>query len=741
MLPNAIIFLLSSIFSLIILYILGVVWFGDKRNQMVRSFFILGVTTTAWISFSGILSAIREESFPTVLSIAMLSVCAMPFAVLWFALHYTESSLTRSRLVQVLLLALPAADVVLMLTSWFHRLYFTDYTFPIPGKGMLYWIHSLLALVAVSLAVLHLLLHAVRHRRHRLFTLSAGLGIALSTIGHLLYALAPWVNYDLSFVGFFLTFLLLAFSSHKSHIFKLRRVTVDQIFSSLDDIFFIFDEKGLIIESNLMAKAAFPHLADTEDSVKIDKLIEHISPRLLSCTPSNLFDFILQRANECDGELQVTSEDSVKTYALHWQCISRGPARAAGYVLGLSDTSVYQNMIDEIGRKNESLTILHQEATLASKAKSAFLANMSHEIRTPLNAIIGMSHIAQSSLDNREKAAASLHKVQMASKHLLDLLNNILDMSKIESGKFSLASEPFSLQTALDEVEGIFTQRCEEKSIALITDLDTASLPAAVTGDALRLKQVLINLLGNAVKFTSQGGTIRLGVNAESHEGHLSLGISVHDTGIGMTDEQLSRLFSAFEQADNTIAIKYGGTGIGLALSQHLVGMMGGVITVESRLGLGSVFSFVIQLPIEEQTEQPGPETQGEHPDLSQKRVLVVDDVDLNRFILCEFLSETNAIIEEAEDGAQALELVKAAPERYYDLIFMDVQMPNMDGYEATRQLRALSREDAATLPIVAMTANAYREDQERAYQAGMNRHIAKPLDIAELMRTLREVL
>ena len=404
-----------------------------------------------------------------------------------------------------------------------------------------------------------------------------------------------------------------------------------------------------------------------------------------------------------------------------------------------AETALYRDMIDEISRKNESLIKQNAEAISASKAKSAFLANMSHEIRTPMNAIIGMSYIAKESLNDKEKVAESIEQITRASGHLLELLNNILDMSKIESGKFKLAPEPFSLQSALDEAVSIFTLRCNEKNISLIMDID--ALPAVVLGDALRLKQVIINLLGNAVKFTEPEGEVCLGVSGEEIEGTLKLRVSVRDTGIGMSEEQISRLFNAFEQADGSIATRYGGTGIGLALSQHLVGLMGGVITVESLPGHGSIFSFAIELPISASDGEDDGKQACDSLDLSGKRLLIVDDVEINRIIMSEFLSKTNAVIEEVQDGAQAVSAFTESPEGYYDLIFMDVRMPNMDGYEATRRIRAMSRKDAAALPIVAMTANAYREDVEKALAAGMTAHLAKPLEFERICGLLAHLI
>ena len=739
MIPQFPIFILSAICSLVILYILGIIWFGDRRNQMVRCFFALGVVVTYWIVFNGILAVSSSLSFPVILSTGMIFVCILPFVLLWFSLNYTKSPYVNSKLLQILIFVLPTVDVLMMLTSGMHGLFFTDYLFPIPGKGIFYWFHVGICLSAVLMSFVIIMIYASKPHRNRVLTILAGICILISTFIHTTFAFDPDWKYDLSAIGIFITFLLFAFAAHKSHILRLRTTTITQIFCTLDDIFFIFDKEGIVIETNSVARASFPQFTSVEGSASIEELLEHLSPQIIKCSPANLMEMISEKTVDCSGEICINLDDGeVKTCALRWR-IMKHNSHVIGYIFSLSDTSTYHDMIDEINNKNETLTRLNDEAMSATKAKSEFLANISHEIRTPLNAIIGMSQIAKNSIGDHHKTEESIDHVLGASRHLLELLNNVLDMSKIESGKFSIASEPFSLEKIFDEVVEIFSQRCEEKSLILTTKFD--KFPATVLGDSLHLKQVVINLLGNALKFTAPGGDIKLSVNASAFRKNLILRVSVHDTGIGMTEEQVSRIFTAFEQADSTITANYGGTGLGLALSQHLVGMMGGTIIVESQLAKGSVFSFSIELPISADQCTTQSDGSSAAPDLSGKRVLITDDIEINRLIMSEFLSSTNAIVEEVEDGVQAVDFVRKNPEGYYDLIFMDIQMPIMNGYDATRQIRSIPREDVSMLPIVAMTANAYREDVEKAIDAGMTAHLAKPVDIEKVYALLSQLL
>lgn len=396
-----------------------------------------------------------------------------------------------------------------------------------------------------------------------------------------------------------------------------------------------------------------------------------------------------------------------------------------------------------VRQRTTELEIQTEAAKVASQAKSEFLSRMSHEIRTPLNAVIGMAQIARQIPGQPEKSVASIDKIIGASDHLLGILNDVLDMAKIESGKFALVQTPFDIKNAMAEVVTIILQRCQEKDITFMSNID--DLPfLSVVGDKLRLKQVIINLLGNAVKFTPENGQIDFSVDIidETPE-NISLYFVIKDNGIGMTSEQLSRLFKAFEQADTSVAVQYGGTGLGLAISQNQINQMGGEINAESKLNVGSTFTFTLTLPIAQTLSINNTQKTGEIPalDLSRKRILLAEDVEINRIILTELLEDTGITINEAANGQEAVDMFAGSPEGAYDLIFMDVQMPVLNGYQATGKIRALARADAQTIPIIAMTANAYKEDIEAALQSGMNGHLSKPIDITMVRRTLAEHL
>jgi CheY-like chemotaxis protein len=524
----------------------------------------------------------------------------------------------------------------------------------------------------------------------------------------------------------------------------------------------------------------------------------------------------------------------------------------------------------------QNLVLARENALSSTRAKSEFLSNMSHEMRTPMNAIIGMTSIAKSSPDVERKDYC-LGKIEDASTHLLGVINDILDMSKIEANKFELSNAEFSFEKMLQKVVNVINFRVEEKHQKLSARIDP-NIPDALIGDDQRLAQVITNLLSNAVKFTPENGSISLDADfAGAEDGICTIRIRVSDSGIGISQEQKSRLFSSFEQADSGISRKFGGTGLGLAISKSIVEMMGGEIWVESEPGRGSTFSFTLKATRANAEHRPrlspgvdwkklrvlavddaqdvreffadialrigvpldvassgeeaigaarrnGPydicfvdwnmpgmngielsrwirghgggeslivlliasaewdeieadardigvsrfltkpifpssivdclnesmgadgrnaakdAVSGETDCFEGYRILLAEDVEVNREIVLALLEPTLMDIDCAENGAEALRMYRESPERY-DMIFMDVQMPEMDGYEATRLIRALDVPGAKRVPIVAMTANVFREDIERCLESGMNDHVGKPLDFGNVLAKLHKYL
>ena len=383
------------------------------------------------------------------------------------------------------------------------------------------------------------------------------------------------------------------------------------------------------------------------------------------------------------------------------------------------------------------------KATEANKAKSDFLSNMSHEIRTPLNAIIGMTMIGKNApLIDRKNYA--LDMIQDASTQLLGVINDVLDMSKIAENKLELSCAEFNFERLLQKATTIFTIRMEEKNLDFKLHIDR-DIPETLIGDDQRLTQVITNLLGNAVKFTPASGSISLDTRfVEEKGGNCAIQFSVRDTGIGISEEQQKHLFEPFQQAESSTSRKYGGTGLGLAISKSIVEMMKGEIRLESEPGKGSVFTFTVRM--KRGTEKKRPVSISENGEEGNHYindffdgycVLLVEDIEINRDIVLALLEPAHLEIDCAENGKEAVRMFVESSEKY-DLIFMDIQMPEMDGYEATRRIRALGTEKAKSIPIIAMTANAFVEDVEKCLEAGMNSHVGKPLNIQDVIERLR---
>lgn len=391
----------------------------------------------------------------------------------------------------------------------------------------------------------------------------------------------------------------------------------------------------------------------------------------------------------------------------------------------------------------------YEAANRANHAKSDFLARMSHDIRTPMNAIIGMTSIAATHIDNKERVTDCLKKITASGKHLLTLINEVLDMSKIESGRLELSEEEFNLQELIDNLLTIMQPQVEEHEHTLkfsVKDLEHEY----VIGDSPHIQQVFVNILGNSVKYTPRGGELSLSVTEiPTHKPRMGCYEFVfEDNGIGMSPEFLEHIFEPFSREDESSGNKVQGTGLGLAIVSNLVKMMGGELKVESTQGQGSKFTITLHLQLQDENKRRLNASENSNP-LSEvgpdtfvgRRILLAEDNEINAEIATEIFTSTGLTVDHVWNGKEALDRLADTEPGYYGMVFMDVQMPLMDGYTATRSIRDSDREDLQNIPIIAMTANAFAEDVKAALNAGMNQHIAKPLDVKQIMEVLQRWL
>ena len=405
------------------------------------------------------------------------------------------------------------------------------------------------------------------------------------------------------------------------------------------------------------------------------------------------------------------------------------------FALALVAAVVFLRWMQTSQRELETQQQANRYLEEASRAKSDFLSNMSHDIRTPINGIMGMVLLARKQ-ENPPKTEECLRNIDGASRHLLSLVNDVLDMSSIESGKVIFTPKPLNIRTVPENCATIVRGQMEDRGIKFITDFAPLSRPFGMV-DELHLRQVLLNILSNASKYTPEGGTVWFRVyELPERDGKTVVRFQIEDTGAGMKPEFLEHIWERFSQEAGGSRTSYKGTGLGMAITKNYVDLMGGTVDVQSVFNEGSTFTVDMPFDI---AEDPNRETGDEPTEFSIKgaRVLLVEDNDLNLIIASELLEDEGAVITTAGNGREAVDIFRDCPPDAFDLILMDIMMPEMDGLEATQVIRALPRDDAAKIPIIAMTANAFEADIRKALDAGMNAHLSKPIDLPVMLRTL----
>ena len=415
-----------------------------------------------------------------------------------------------------------------------------------------------------------------------------------------------------------------------------------------------------------------------------------------------------------------------------------------GTRMAVVGTRNIDSLIKKERMQEEKLKKAYVAAENANKAKTEFLNNMSHDIRTPMNVILGYNHLMKSQL-TESKQLDYQKKIEQSGKLLLAIINNVLDMARIESGKIKVDENYERVGEVVDEIISTFSSEAEEKEIHLSGSMKVTH--RNILCDGTKIREIYVNLVSNAMKYTPRGGNVTITVEELpcEKEGYMKVKSEIKDTGIGMSKEYLPTLFEPFSREQNTTTGRIGGTGLGMPIVKKMVDLMGGSIEVASELGKGTVFTFTLMHKIADRKfysqKTEAAETSEMGKNLSGKHVLLAEDNDLNAEIAVTVLEETGIVIERVEDGIQCVNRVAQMSPGTYDLILMDIQMPNMDGYQAAQCIRHLDDKMKAEIPIIAMTANAFAEDRKKAFDAGMNGHIAKPIDMEKLGAAILSVL
>ena len=511
---------------------------------------------------------------------------------------------------------------------------------------------------------------------------------------------------------------------------QYREAMFDVLSNSVDDIFLMLDistQNADYISPNIERLLGI-NIKDVQENIRI---MEKCAVNYDVVFPKAVLEAIPLNGNkqwECEYMHQTTGERRWYRITIYHMSIMG----AKKHIIVLSDRTREQQMNQKL---QEALTA----AKSANEAKSNFLSNMSHDIRTPMNAIVGFSVLLEKDADNVDKVKEYTRKIMASSHHLLSLINDVLDMSKIESGKTSLNVDRFSLKELLEELNIILTPQANAKNQNFTVQIQ-GTPPEHIIGDKLRLNQILINLLSNAVKYTQTGGKIEfiLSEIPQSAPQYTKLRFVVRDNGMGMSEEFQKQIFAPFSRETNSVTNKIQGTGLGMAITKNLVDLMGGIIKLESSPGKGSTFTVELSftLPEKEDSDTSAYTKQSINSNdipesvMSGLLFLVAEDNELNAEILTELLDMEGARCELAENGLEAVEMFSKSEPGYYDMILMDVQMPLMNGYDATRKIRSLKHPEASTIPIVAMTANTFAEDVRNAMDSGMDGHLAKPIDM-----------
>ena len=716
------------------------VW-RQSRHSSVRSAFLILLGVVLLWNFGTLLELdfrlLTGETYMLFVNICYIGICLSPIAILYLGRVILEPE-WHIRRVHYLFLVIPFVSIIMVLTDPLHHQFFVNFSLHSSEAvyGAYYYFHSFYSYGCICAGIV--LMYIASGISSGFFSKQSWLvilGVVSTLVPNLLYSSGiVSLPFGISAAAFTISILCFSVAFLKYRFIDALPISLKQVVELISDGYLVVDKQMHVLSYNRIAAKMLPN-----SSITAGEDLRAVIGRY--AVDDDDCDRIMERfVQAIDGQETVSFEERF------------ADGRYVNVeVTPVKNRHIYLGSIILLEDITESKLLI--DATLAaSQAKGDFLSQMSHEIRTPLNAIIGMINIGMHS-DDIDRMRLCFERADNASKHLLSIINDILDMSKIEADKFELSYGEFEFKTMLTNTVSLATVLAEEKKQKVTVEI-SEDVPALIGGDELRLSQVITNLLTNAVKFTPEEGSIIVrAAKEDEQDGVVTLRIEVEDTGIGISEEQQVRLFTRYNQADANTTKNFGGTGLGLAISKRIVELMSGTIWLSSEVEVGSKFTFTIKVKklaeiadndysITQDTALNSGQTSesAEIDDFSGFTLLVAEDIEINREIVGAVLEETAISIDYAENGKVAVSMFETNSDKY-DLILMDIQMPVMDGYEATETIRALNVERAKTIPIIAMTANVFKEDIERCITCGMNSHTGKPIDTNELLTLLRHYL